>query len=193
MFRNVSNNNEVGGCRLITMQMGNNVNKRYKMLQSRFRSEQICTVAIGKTLDSYAHDDQPTARFIIHSNSLFGSGALYPLLRRNPAMRSSALAKKLFLSIMPSLIQNPCPPIKFAIITSVKSRSPTTAICEGCVTPESGCCLKYVMTSSLQPGFLVECWRTLTPVFFSRMAASARFLSDDVPAVLETMRSLEPG
>ncbi len=42
----------------------------------------------------------------------------------------------------PSLIQKPQPPIIFASIMSVVRRSPTTATCDGSVTPVSGCCRK---------------------------------------------------
>lgn len=42
----------------------------------------------------------------------------------------------------PSRIQKPQPPIIFASIMSVVRRSPTTATCDGSVTPVSGCCRK---------------------------------------------------
>jgi hypothetical protein len=94
----------------------------------------------------------------------------------------------------PSLTQKPQAPIILASIMSVLNRSPTTAICEGCDTPVSGWLRKYSMISSPQPGFLLACGSTGSPVDFSSSAASVSFLSKDVaPAVLETIRSFFPG
>jgi len=63
---------------------------------------------------------------------------------REGKLASSKSEKKLTTpfcakGITPSLTQNPQAPIKFAIITSVVSRSPTIASCDGDVTPVSGC------------------------------------------------------
>jgi hypothetical protein len=75
------------------------------------------------------------------------------------------------LGTTPSLTQSAYDPARFAIMTSVVSLSPTTATCSGLVTPVSGCARKYSMISAPQPGFLVECASTVTPVAASTARA----------------------